>query len=154
MKPSKARLRSDSATRVVMALVSIPATARAHNAGTLSARTKVNRGSAGPASRSRVNATPAKSRAASAWLHRTKVIGIFVRLRREAAPAHSPIRPPTRYPVMGGRVGEWAGAELADSYAPALGPQHDADRLKDDQQIEDRRVVLGVIEIIFELLPR
>src|SRR3569833_388919 len=154
MMPSQARLRSDSATRVVMSLVSIPATARAHNAVTLSARTKVNRGSAVPASRSRVNATPAKSRAASAWLHRTKVIGIFVRLRREAAPAHSPTRPPTRYPGMGGRVGAWAGAEPADASAHALGPQHDADRLKDDQQIEERRVVLGVIEIVFELLAR
>src|SRR3569832_1648406 len=116
MKPRQARLRSDSATRVVMSRGSIPATASAHKAVTLSASTKVRRGSAVPASRRRVNATPAKSRAASAWLHRTRVTGMML--------------------------------------ACAFRPQHDADRLEDDQQVEERRVVLGIIEVVFELLAR
>src|SRR5690242_3144838 len=32
--------------------------------------------------------------------------------------------------------------------------QHDADRLEENQQIEEWRVIFGVIEIVFELLPR
>src|SRR3569623_2324641 len=116
MKPSHARLRSDSATRVVTSRGSMPATASAQRAVTLSASAKVSRGKAVPASRRRVTATPAKSRAASAWLQRTSIVGMPL--------------------------------------AHAFRPQHDADRLEDDQQVEEGRVVLGVIEVVFELLAR
>src|SRR3954468_19167531 len=36
----------------------------------------------------------------------------------------------------------------------ALGEQYDADRLEQDQQIEEGRIILGIEQIIFELLAR
>src|SRR5437868_3920459 len=114
MKPSQARLRALSATWVTRSAAPIPATASAHSAVTPSATTKVSRGNAVPASCSRRIATPAKSRAASAWLQRMMVSGI--------------------------------------ASARPFRPQEDADRLEQDQQIEKGRIILGVVEIIFELL--
>src|SRR3569623_3760359 len=115
MNPSQPRLRMLSATHVTASPLPIPAVASAHSAVSPSATRNAVRGTLTPPSRSCDSASPANSRAASAWLHRMIVAAIGL----------------TR----------------------AFRPQHDADRLEDEQQVEERRVVLRIIQVVFELLP-
>src|SRR3546814_7005409 len=61
--------------------------------------------------------------------------------RRRSPPARRPPKCPT-------------GRPAAPCSARAFGPKHDAHRLQQDQQVQEGRIILCIVQIIFELRAR